>query len=93
MHPDGSPENVRRSVDTCLKLLKGKKKIDIFECARGMAVDPHLIYSSLIPPSLVLTIRSPACSLKLMVQYIESTLTLRFPSGQEHSNRDYIEGT
>ncbi|KAF7895275.1 hypothetical protein EAF00_007089 [Botryotinia globosa] len=32
--PDGSPEGVRKSVDTCLALLKGKKKIDIFECAR-----------------------------------------------------------
>ncbi|KAK3382435.1 NADP-dependent oxidoreductase domain-containing protein [Lasiosphaeria ovina] len=32
--PDGSPENVRRSIDNCLKLLKGRKKLDIFECAR-----------------------------------------------------------
>ncbi|THV46596.1 hypothetical protein BGAL_0373g00020 [Botrytis galanthina] len=32
--PDGSPEGVRKSVDTCLALLKGKKEIDIFECAR-----------------------------------------------------------
>ncbi|OGM48823.1 pyridoxal reductase (AKR8) [Aspergillus bombycis] len=32
--PDGSAENVRRSVDECLRLLDGKKKIDIFECAR-----------------------------------------------------------
>ncbi|KAJ5637570.1 hypothetical protein N7490_007449 [Penicillium lividum] len=32
--PDGSEENIRRSVDDCLKLLDGKKKIDIFECAR-----------------------------------------------------------
>ncbi|KAI1855494.1 hypothetical protein JX265_004577 [Neoarthrinium moseri] len=32
--PDGSPENIRRSVDNCLKLLKGRKKLDIFECAR-----------------------------------------------------------
>ena len=37
--PDSSPENIHRSVDTCLKLLKdtSKKTIDIFECAR---VDP-----------------------------------------------------
>ncbi|KAF2085185.1 Aldo/keto reductase [Saccharata proteae CBS 121410] len=35
--PDGSPENVRRSVDECLRILDGKKKIDVFECAR---VDP-----------------------------------------------------
>lgn len=32
--PDGSEENLRRSVDNCLRLLDGKKKIDIFECAR-----------------------------------------------------------
>lgn len=35
--PDGSRENVRRSVEDCLKILDGKKSIDIFECAR---VDP-----------------------------------------------------
>jgi len=34
MHPDGSPENVKRSVENCLKLLDGKKSIDIFEPAR-----------------------------------------------------------
>jgi len=32
--PDSSPENVRRSIDQCLKLLNGKKSIDMFECAR-----------------------------------------------------------
>ena len=32
--PDGSPEGVRRSMDNCLKLLNGKKSIDIFEYAR-----------------------------------------------------------
>ncbi|KAI9644936.1 hypothetical protein NHQ30_006970 [Ciborinia camelliae] len=32
--PDGSPEGVRKSVDACLRLLNGKKKLDIFECAR-----------------------------------------------------------
>lgn len=32
--PDGTPEGVRRSMDNCLKLLNGKKKLDIFECAR-----------------------------------------------------------
>ena len=37
--PDGSPEGIRRSVENCLKLLDGKKKIDIFECAR---VDPKV---------------------------------------------------
>lgn len=31
---DGSEENIRRSVDECLRVLGGKKKIDIFECAR-----------------------------------------------------------
>ncbi|OBT60760.1 hypothetical protein VE03_10878 [Pseudogymnoascus sp. 23342-1-I1] len=34
MQPVGSPEYVRKSVDNCLKLLNGKKKIDIFEYAR-----------------------------------------------------------
>jgi len=34
MHPDGSPENIKRSVENCLKLLDGKKSIDIFEPAR-----------------------------------------------------------
>jgi pyridoxine 4-dehydrogenase len=37
MKPDGSPENVRRSIDECLKVLAGTKKLDLFECAR---VDP-----------------------------------------------------
>ncbi|KAF9892562.1 Pyridoxine 4-dehydrogenase [Aspergillus nanangensis] len=32
--PDGSEANIRRSVDECLRLLDGKKTIDIFECAR-----------------------------------------------------------
>jgi len=34
MHPDGSPEGIKRSVENCLKLLDGKKSIDIFEPAR-----------------------------------------------------------
>jgi pyridoxine 4-dehydrogenase len=34
MRPDGSPENVQRSVEECLRLLKGTKCIDIFEMAR-----------------------------------------------------------
>jgi len=34
LHPDGSPENLSRSIENCLKLLKGKKSIDIFEMAR-----------------------------------------------------------
>lgn len=37
MMPGGSEKNVRRSVDECLKVLDGKKSVDIFECAR---VDP-----------------------------------------------------
>ena len=36
--PDGSEANIRRSVDECLRLLDGKKSIDIFQCARQ---DPH----------------------------------------------------
>lgn len=32
-----SPENLKRSVDTCIAALRGMKKIDLFECAR---VDP-----------------------------------------------------
>jgi pyridoxine 4-dehydrogenase len=36
--PDGSEKNVRRSVDECVRVLEGKKIVDIFECAR---VDPN----------------------------------------------------
>jgi pyridoxine 4-dehydrogenase len=36
---DGSPENVKRSVDECLRVLDGKKSLDLFECAR---VDPNV---------------------------------------------------
>ena len=35
--PDGGEANVRRSVDECVRVLEGKKSVDIFECAR---VDP-----------------------------------------------------
>ena len=35
--PDGSKQNVKRSIDECLKVLDGKKFLDLFECAR---VDP-----------------------------------------------------
>jgi len=38
MAPDGTPEGVRESMDNCLTLLGGKKKLDLFECAR---VDPN----------------------------------------------------
>jgi len=34
LEPDSSPENLRRSVDAILKALNGKKKLDLFECAR-----------------------------------------------------------
>lgn len=34
MIPDSSPENIRAEVDTCLKQLGGKGKIDMYECAR-----------------------------------------------------------
>jgi pyridoxine 4-dehydrogenase len=36
--PDGSEENIRRSVEDCLEVLNGTIGIDIFECAR---VDPN----------------------------------------------------
>lgn len=34
MKPDGTPEGVKTSIENCLRLLDGKKSIDIFECAR-----------------------------------------------------------
>ena len=37
MAVDGSPENTRRSIEECIKVLDGKKKLDIWESAR---VDP-----------------------------------------------------
>ena len=37
--PNGTPENVRRSIDACLKVLDGKKFLDLFECAR---LDPNV---------------------------------------------------
>jgi pyridoxine 4-dehydrogenase len=39
MMPDGSPDGVRRSMNNCLKLLNGKKYLDIFEYAR---IDKHV---------------------------------------------------
>jgi len=36
---DGSPENTRRSIDECLKVLNGKIFLSLFECAR---VDPNV---------------------------------------------------
>ncbi|CZT24507.1 related to voltage-gated shaker-like K+ channel, subunit beta/KCNAB [Ramularia collo-cygni] len=38
MKPDGSPDNIRRSIEECLRVLDGKKSLDIFEAAR---VDPN----------------------------------------------------
>jgi pyridoxine 4-dehydrogenase len=37
--PDGSPQNIKRSIDECLRVLDGKKFLDMFECAR---VDPDV---------------------------------------------------
>jgi pyridoxine 4-dehydrogenase len=34
LRPDGSPENIRRSLDNILAQLDGKKKVDAFCCAR-----------------------------------------------------------
>ncbi|PVH74758.1 Aldo/keto reductase [Cadophora sp. DSE1049] len=34
MKPDGTPEGIKTSIENCLRLLDGKKSIDIFECAR-----------------------------------------------------------
>lgn len=35
--PNGSKEGIQRSIDECLRVLDGKKFLDLFECAR---VDP-----------------------------------------------------
>ena len=40
LSPDSSAEGVRRSVETCLKQLGGRGKIDMFECARKQADVP-----------------------------------------------------
>jgi len=34
MRPNGTPEGIKTSVENCLRLLDGKKSIDVFECAR-----------------------------------------------------------
>jgi pyridoxine 4-dehydrogenase len=39
MKLDCSPENVRRNVDECIRILDGRKTLDIFECGR---VDPNV---------------------------------------------------
>jgi pyridoxine 4-dehydrogenase len=43
--PDGSEQNVKRSIDECLRLLEGKKFLDLFECVR---VDPNVPYETTI---------------------------------------------
>ena len=40
MFPDGSEKNIRRSIDECLRLLDGKKFLDVFEAARVDAKVP-----------------------------------------------------
>jgi pyridoxine 4-dehydrogenase len=45
MVPDGSEQNVKRSIDECLRVLEGKKFLDLFECAR---VDPNVPYETTI---------------------------------------------
>ena len=45
MAPDGTPEGIRKSVDHCLAVLAGRKKIDIFECAR---LDPDVPFETSI---------------------------------------------
>jgi len=45
MMPDGSEKNVKRSIDECLRVLDGKKFLDLFECAR---VDPKVPYETTI---------------------------------------------
>lgn len=39
MAPDGTEEGIQRSIDNCLRILDGKKKLDLFEAAR---VDPNV---------------------------------------------------
>ena len=51
--PDGSADFIRQDVDAILKALDGKKKLDMFECAR---VDPN----TYLPPLLLL--RSAPCT-------------------------------
>jgi pyridoxine 4-dehydrogenase len=40
LRPDSSKANVARSIDECLKLLDGKKFLDLFECARLDKITP-----------------------------------------------------
>lgn len=45
LQPDGSEQNVKRSIDECLRVLEGKKFLDLFECAR---MDPKVPYETTI---------------------------------------------
>jgi pyridoxine 4-dehydrogenase len=45
MTPDGSEQNVKRSIDECLRLLDCRKFLDLFECSR---VDPNVPYETTI---------------------------------------------
>jgi Aldo/keto reductase family len=45
MTPDGSEQGVKRSIDECLRVLDGKKFLDLFECAR---IDPNVPYETTI---------------------------------------------
>lgn len=40
--PDGSEEYLRKDVEDALKFLDGKKRLDMFQCAR---VDPNMYLS------------------------------------------------
>jgi pyridoxine 4-dehydrogenase len=40
LQPDGSPENIRRSVNYIVEKLRGTKSLDLFECARYDATYP-----------------------------------------------------
>lgn len=43
--PDCSEENIRRSVEECVSILGGRKKIDVFECAR---LDPEVSIEEMV---------------------------------------------
>ncbi|KAF2639811.1 Aldo/keto reductase [Massarina eburnea CBS 473.64] len=45
LNPDNSEANVSRSIEECLKVLDGKKSLDIFECAR---LEPNTPIESMI---------------------------------------------
>jgi pyridoxine 4-dehydrogenase len=53
--PDASPEGIRRSIDNCMRLLKGRKKIDIFECARRDAKTPIEVTMKVIDEEYIKT--------------------------------------